>query len=193
MENLSAFEGDLEAVIGRPTEMRPFVCEGSPLRCRVFIVGFNPATAMTASFWDFWRPGYGFDKAAWFREYKRERSLQPLKPGKTRRNEVSNTRRVMDWVIAAVPRYACLETNIHALPSKDKRGLLFERRETAPFRFLLERIRPAVVVAHGEDAIAETKRLSTDAGIIPVKHFSRGWSEAAARALGAQIEAAVPA
>ena len=120
MQHLDDFEQELEALIGRPTNMRPFVCDGSPLKCRIFIVGFNPATTMKASFWDFWRSGYGFDKKAWFEAYKEERRSRPLKPGRKWRNPVSNTRRVIDWIAEAASPYDCLETNIHSLPSDDK-------------------------------------------------------------------------
>ncbi|WP_287359350.1 hypothetical protein [Mesorhizobium sp.] len=188
MKNLNDFEQGLEARVGRSTDMRPFVCNGSPLKCRVFIVGFNPATTMTASFWDFWQSGYGFDKKAWFDEYKKDRAARPLKPGKTRRNSVSNTRRVIDWITEAASPYDCLETNIYSLPSDDKNGLRQAGRDTTSFTFLLECIKPSVIVAHGEDAIREMLSLAPPAHVIPVKHFSRGWSQKAARALGEEIK-----
>lgn len=77
--------------MGRPTSLRPFVCDGSPLDCEIFIVGANAATAM-GDFWDFWLPGVGMDKAAWFAAYKAARAQKPLAPGKTRRMAVSPTR-----------------------------------------------------------------------------------------------------
>lgn len=48
---LSEFEQELRSLIGQPTDLRPFVCEGPPLACPVFIVGYNPATEMTADWW----------------------------------------------------------------------------------------------------------------------------------------------
>ncbi len=42
--DLTEFGSELEALIERPTALRPFVCDGSPLSCTVFIVGYNPAT-----------------------------------------------------------------------------------------------------------------------------------------------------
>ena len=191
MQNLDDFERQLEELIGRPTNMRPFVCEGSPLKCRIFIVGFNPATKMTASFWDFWRSGYGFDKKAWFEAYKEERRSQPLKPGKHRRNPVSNTRRVIDWITEAASPCNCFESNIYSLPSDDQRGLAQESRNIAPFKFLLKCIKPSVIVAHGDDAGREIHRLAPSSYVRCVKHFARGWSEEAARALGEEVKARV--
>lgn len=189
MQTLAEFETQLAELIGRPSDQRPFVCEGSPLDCSVFIVGFNPATTMDADFWSFWRSGSGFDKKAWLEEYKRDRAQRPLKPGKTRRNLVSNTRRVIEWIIEAAAPCRCLETNIYALPSDDKASLAEESRKTAPFRFLLETIKPSVIVAHGDDAIRETQHLAGNVTVMPVKHFSRGWSEEAARSLGQKLGA----
>src|ERR1700735_3082953 len=114
MIDLSAFESELKELIGRPSELRPFVCNGSPLECGVFIVGFNPATKMRADFWEYWRSGYGFDKEAWFKSYKEERQARPLNPGKTRRAQISNTRRVIEWIIEAASPIGCLETNIYS-------------------------------------------------------------------------------
>ena len=59
---LDEFEKQLAGVIGRPTDLRPFVCEGSPLDCDVFIVGSNPATKMEGDWWRFWRPGIWLSK-----------------------------------------------------------------------------------------------------------------------------------
>jgi hypothetical protein len=89
--------------------MRPFVCEGSPLDCQIFIVGFNPATT-NVSFWDFWRLPYGFDKKAWLPMYESEREEQ----GKKRQ---SSTRKRIERIVEAAWPLKCLETNIHAVPS----------------------------------------------------------------------------
>src|SRR5688572_31077171 len=39
---------------------RPFVCDGSPLKCKIFIVGTNSARLVEHPFFDFWDPLYGF-------------------------------------------------------------------------------------------------------------------------------------
>lgn len=177
----------MEAAIERPAATRPFVCEGSPLDCRVFIVGFNPATEMTVDFWEFWTPGYGFNKTAWFDAYKVERLNKPLPPGKTRRNTVSTTRRVIEWICEAAAPVRCLETNIYATATPDMASLEAGNRDAALFRFLVEAVKPNVIVAHGKDACREAERFSDRAKILAVPHFSRGWSELKARELGAKV------
>lgn len=187
MTPLAIFENELAALVGRPTHVRPFVCEGSPLDCEAFIVGFNPATTLTSDFWEFWRSGQGFDKAAWFNAYKKDRQDRPLKPGKTRRNAISNSRRVIEWMLEEASPVRCLETNIHAVPTEHAVDLAPEQRITEPFDFLLAKVKPRVIVAHGADAARhlQSKRLAVR--IIHVPHFSRGWSQASARELGRRI------
>jgi hypothetical protein len=107
------------------------------LECRAFIVGFNPASASDEDFWKFWDPAIGFDKAAWFQNYVRERKERPLKSGKTRRNSISNTRRVIDWIVSEASPVKFLETNIYSAPSEEAKDLAAHRRFTAPFDFLL--------------------------------------------------------
>jgi hypothetical protein len=186
---IQSFEAELTKVIGKPTDLRPFVCDGSPLECDVFIVGLNPATKMSEDFWHFWRAGHGFDKKVWFEAYKKDRQLRPLKPGKARRNAISNSRRVIDWIIDDASPAKCLETNIYSAPTEQAVDLVSEQRITRPFDYLLTKIRPRVIVVHGEDATrhVEGKSLS-GVRIIRVSHFSRGWSQESARALGQQIK-----
>lgn len=79
-----------------PTDLRPFIYEGSPLECEVFIVGLNPSSEMNIDFWEFWSTGYGFQKSRRFEKYKESRRERPIKPGMTRRLDISNSRRVIE-------------------------------------------------------------------------------------------------
>jgi len=183
---LDEFELQLSDLIGRPTDLRPFVCEGSPLNCEIFLVGFNPATTMNADFWEFWRPGYGYDKAAWFQQYVDERMAKPLKPGKTRRLPISPSRRNMECFVEGAAGARVLETNIYAAASDDMKSLDLASREIAPFRFLLDAIRPKVIVVHGKLAGEAIRRFDIPAKVIAADHhFSRKTSKETARGYGA--------
>lgn len=70
--------------------IRPFVCNGNPLKTDVLIIGFNPAT-QADDFWKYFHPITGFDKNAWLQAYQQNRT----DAGKTR---LSNTRRVIEWL-----------------------------------------------------------------------------------------------
>ena len=207
--SLREFESALRELIGKPTDFRPFVCDGSPLSCSAFIVGYNPATEMTADWWDFWDPSYGYRRDVWFEEYQRERAMRPLKPGKTRRPAVSNTRRVIDWVVDSAAPIRCLETNIYAAATDTAAALAEKQRVTAPFDFLLHTIRPRVILVHGDEAIDHLGKLSEtnltwgrdasvslggyEVWIVAEAHFGRprggqGWSAERARQLGGKLK-----
>jgi hypothetical protein len=186
--DLSAFDRRLRELIGEPTLLRPFVCQGSPLDCKAFIVGSNPATTFEADFWTFWRPGYGFDKKAWLKQYVDERGRRPLKPGKTRRSPISNTRRVIEWVLEGASPLRCLETNVFAAPAESIAELGDAQRVSEPFDFLLEAIKPDILVAHGKDAIAHLSKRHVDCSVIEAEHFSRGWSRQGALNLGQRLK-----
>ena len=180
----------MAALIGKSTVRRPFVCEGSPLACAVFLVGINPASEMSGNFWDFWSDRYGFDKRAWFERYKVERMNRPLKPGKTRRNEVSNTRKVIEWILEEAKPTKCLETNIYAKATEQARDLNERNRITAPFDYLQQQVRPKLVIAYGKDAAEHMQAQGLACELWCVKHFSRGWSKEKARSLGMKIRRA---
>lgn len=185
--SLDEFEKILAGLIGRPTNLRPFVCAGSPLTCKIFVVGFNPATEMQGDFWDYWVSGIGFNKAGWFQAYLADRKIRPLKPGKKSRPAVSNTRRCLGWIEDGAAGNPILETNIFARATATKADLALRDRSSEPFRFLFEAIKPQVIVAHGTDAHVVADQLDTNARIIKIPHLSRGWSEERAREFGRSL------
>jgi len=187
MMSLDAFKAGLTEHMRGQSALRPFVCDGSPLECRAFIVGFNPATESTADFWRFWQDDRGFDKQAWLTHYKEERQRRPLKPGQQRRLALSPSRRVIEWIIHEAHPVAVLETNIHALATATQAGLAKAHQQTDTFDFLMKSIAPAVIVTHGNKARDYVVGKGYRDKVIDVPHFSRGWSEVAARELGQRI------
>lgn len=185
---IAEFEQQLAAIVGRPTTLRPFVCSGSPLACRVFIVGLNPASPMNATFWDFWRPGVGYDKAAWMDAYVAERAKRPLKPGRTRRRKISPSRAVIECLVGELGHTTCLETNIYSTASEEFSDLSAGLRDTKVFDYLLVTLKPEVIIVHGEDAVAHVQSKAPAASVLAVPHFSRGWSHESARALGRKVK-----
>lgn len=181
MDSLRDFEEDLEARIGRPTKQRPFICNGSPLSCNVFIVGYNPATTMNEEFWDFWRDGYGFDKSGWLKAYHSSR----LDNGK---RAISNTRRVMNWIGESAASANILETNLYWVPSKRKSHLKPIDRDLENFRFLSASLNPQIIILHGIDAHKNWDDSVSSSTVIREKHFAIGYSEQRARELGKRID-----
>jgi hypothetical protein len=172
--DLDEFARELEKVIGRPTDLRPFVCEGSPLDCDVFLVGIEPATAMQADFWDFWGSD-GFDKQKWVKQYRVERA----KKGKPR---PSPTRDNIEHFVRGAAGSRVLETNISAQASEryDRKNI----PHTAAFQFLLNVIKPRVLHVHGEPAWKAIGRFNPSGKILKEYHLSYQTGEDKAFAFG---------
>ena len=83
MENIVIYNNEIELFekLKSYPDPRPFVCDGNPLECNIFIVGINPATEMEVKFEEFWNKE-GFNKQKWLEAYKIERVKAPLKNGK---------------------------------------------------------------------------------------------------------------
>jgi len=200
----STFTKALAELLNDFPKSRPFVCEGDPLACEVFIVGFNAATEMEASFEDFWSDKNGFDKKKWYEAYVKERKAKPLVPPKTRRNTISNTRQRIEWIISTSKPYSCLETNLYSKATETAKELESADRRTAIFEFLLKEIKPKVLFLHGvevrkefeklyslnltENEINECLLFNNPVRILSMPHLSRGWSKVKALETGESIK-----
>ena len=60
MYDLGEFKAGLDAYLAKGAYARPLVCEGSPLKCRSFIVGLNAATRLSNPFLCYWSNSTGF-------------------------------------------------------------------------------------------------------------------------------------
>jgi hypothetical protein len=197
------FESKLKAIMGDRPDLRPFICDGLPMECQIFIVGYNPATEMSQSFWTFWHNDTGFNKTAWFEAYKRDRREKPLKPGKTRRTLVSSTRQRIEWIVETAAPIKCLETNLYGTATETAKDLDASAQNLDVFEFLVREIAPQVILLHGSearrsmeclaglqlepDSLTDVSLGSHQAKVIAVCHLSRGWSQIKARALGGQL------
>ena len=122
----------------------PFVCDGSPLDCAVFLVGINPRS--DTDFWSCWDPIAGFQREAWLAAYLRE-------------SEFTRTRRRINALVELLP-IKCLETNVFCATSSTPKVLSREERDTRVFDFLLEAIRPRVVLVHGRPPRRHLERVT---------------------------------
>lgn len=139
MQELIEFRERLQPLISGDTS-RPFVCDGNPLDCRFFVVGFNPATTVGRDFWQYWSDETGFDKHDFMRDYRRVRKLSGARPR-------------IEAIVEQLPANWSLETNICSIPTKRASELAPGDRRTAIFQFLFEAIRPELVFAHSNDPI----------------------------------------
>lgn len=179
---LEEFEEALVSLIGKPSRLRPFVCNGSPLDCDILLVGFNPKTPLPGDYWSFWRKGFGFDKRAFEQAYTAKRRADG-------ESEASTTREVTRRLAIGAAGCKIVEANLFAKDSKDERALAKSDRDDRPFRFLLATLQPKVVVPFGRYARQGLAHMSANFEIRPVQHFSRGWGYDAAEAFGAELAA----
>ncbi|RWO81008.1 hypothetical protein [Mesorhizobium sp.] len=144
MQELSEFRERLQPLMGADTS-RPFVCDGNPLDCRFFVVGFNPATTVGRDFWQYWSNEAGFDKYEFMRDYLRVKKLRGARPR-------------IEAIVEQFPSNWCLETNICSVPTKQASDLASRDRRTAIFEFLFEAIRPELVFVHSNEPIEFFRR-----------------------------------
>ena len=69
MVTLSEIVNAIRELTGKHPEERPFLCEGSPIGCDIFLVGINPGT--DTPFWDYLDTHYGCHKQDWIQDYLR--------------------------------------------------------------------------------------------------------------------------
>ena len=105
--SLKTFREELQRLM--PNEMaRPFTCDGSPLECRIFVVGLNSATQLEYPFFArYWNDVYGFDRETFERDYQCVRE----KRSSTRRRGKSPTRQRIEYFVKGAFPVPCLETN----------------------------------------------------------------------------------
>jgi len=149
MSALADFRVGLESLALDPDD-RPFLCSGSPLECRAFVVGFNPATTVPGGFWQFWSDETGYDREAFMRAYLATRSLRGGRPR-------------IEAISGALPKAACLETNILSLPTAKASDLAASRKTTAVFEYLFDKVRPQIVFLHSNGPIAYLERATGSA------------------------------
>lgn len=137
------FKSNLQKIIGSRTMERPFVCDGFPMECDIFIVGINPATSLKKDYWSFWQDDR-FDRDKWMQQYEEERKDKHFK--------ISPTRKKINYLVEQVFReYKCLETNVYTAATPNIAVLKEEQKKTDVFSFLVRCIQPKAMFIHGKD------------------------------------------
>ena len=138
---LEKFREGLEPLMPIP-EARPFTCTGSPLECRLFIVGLNSATQLKRDFFRrYWRDDRGFRRDVFEGDYSHMRKEQRKRP-------VSPTRQRIEAFVEGACPVPCLETNIYAVPTEREPKLESKYKNTKIIEYLMKTIRPAGIFVH---------------------------------------------
>jgi len=128
-------------------EVRPFLCEGSPIGCKIFLIGINPSTPI--SFWPYWSLEYGCKKKEWLNQTRLHYNYR-LPP----------TRKRIEMLFDILSPYRCLETNIYYMRSQELQLLAREKRDPQFCYYLIEKIAPKIIFVHGNEAIKHLEKLA---------------------------------
>jgi hypothetical protein len=133
---------------------RPLVCDGSPLTCRVFVVGYNPATSFTTPFANHWSSDWGFIREKFLEDFRHQRNQHDKLRGTRARLEI-----IADQFKNNFGRNSILEANIFSKPTARAKELA--TGDKTIFKFLMETVRPIIVLVHGRKTFHHFKRLCT--------------------------------
>ena len=188
-EDIEAFDKRLRSLTGEAPEARPFLCDGVPFGCKVFLVGINPGKS--SAFWPHWSTQGGCDKQGWLTDYL------------STHGRFSPTRARIERLFAAIAPIRCLETNVYPIPSPREVNLAKSDRDSRVFDYLLESLRPAVLFVHGNTAVKYMARLLDEDlplgefvqvshrgrsfDVIAGYHLSYQWSYAKVESLGREL------
>ncbi|MDN7577450.1 hypothetical protein QZM25_33075 [Burkholderia contaminans] len=180
MDSLNDFADALLSLIGPGDRVRPFVCDGSPLTCSVFIIGTNPASSLAEQFWTYWDDSTGFDK---------DRFMQAYSDSRRRRGKavVSQTRNALEVLVKSCAPLRCLETNVFGEATATQAELLAaptQGRSVLPF--LVDAIKPKWIIAHGLVAGKAAAPYENSAHVVHLPHL-RKCAHADLRRLGRRI------
>ena len=124
---------------------RPFVCEGSPYECQIFLVGINPAfSGFKGSFWQFWDNDSGFNLTAWLNSFKLLRRAE----GKS---ELTRTRAMIEHLRKELKgrQISLLDLNLYLKPTPRANFLTADDKNTEVFWFIVNEIKPRLIYLHG--------------------------------------------
>lgn len=143
-EKLKDFMEQVKATYSSGIGGRPFVCDGNPFKCDVFLVGLNPVTESSGDFWDYWNDSIGFMKSKWEQTYVLSRNGI---------NKYSPTRRRIEVIRNSIG--PCLDTDIYPYFAKNWKTFKNKYGTSKPpdtCRAILAEVRPKAVFVYGKPA-----------------------------------------
>jgi hypothetical protein len=143
MDALKGFADELRKLAKPGEQLRPFVCDGSPLDCSVFIVGSNRAARLASEFWKYWDDVRGLDKARFLSEYGNYRRSR----GK---DEIAHWRHALEVLVKSCAPLPCLETNVFGVEANTRDEVLAAPTQGVNILpYLVDTIKPRWIIAHG--------------------------------------------
>lgn len=146
MISLGEIDRQIRRLTAESASCRPFLCDGSPIGCEVAQVGINPSTL--TPFWRFWNSKSGCNKDGWIEDYK------------SRNGRLLPTRDRIEVLCCSLEPLRCLELNLSHHYAKSEAELSKEQlADTAVFDYMLQAIKPRLLVVHGNKPIRHLERV----------------------------------
>ena len=140
-ERLDAFRASLKInLTGRDNRSHPFMCDGSPLDCKLFVVGLNAATKLSRPFWTYWDQS-GLQKKKFIEDYVAQRG------------HLRGARRRIELIADGVGYQRTLDTNIYFHSTRTAKELRRIHKDHRVFEFIFKGIKPKIMLAHGRQAV----------------------------------------
>ena len=168
-------------------KVRPFICSGSPLNCKIMMVGYNPAREVNLDVFDtdIWHDDIGFDRESFAEHYDIASYNDDLQ---WNRNHIFQQN-----LIDEISNHPVIETYLYSVITAKKTLLSPQHKHTHLFDWLYGILKPVLIITQNMDVIKyfereANKTLVTNTFnaityrdlhcvILPISHLSKKWND----------------
>lgn len=168
-------------------KVRPFICSGSPLNCKIMMVGYNPAREVNLDVFDadIWDDDMGFDRESFAEHYDIASYNDDLQ---WNRNHIFQQN-----LIDEISNHPVIETYLYSVITAKKTLLNPQHKHTHVFDWLYGILKPVLVITQNIDVIKYFEREANKTlvrntfnaiiyrdlhcVILPISHLSKKWND----------------
>lgn len=179
-------------------KVRPFICSGSPLNCKIMMVGYNPAREVNLDVFDadIWHDDVGFDRESFAEHYDIASYNDDLQ---WNRNHIFQQN-----LIDEISNHPVIETYLYSVITPKKTLLSPQHKHTHVFDWLYGILKPVLVITQNIDVIKYFEREANKTlvrntfnaityrdlhcVILPISHLSKKWNDTEMYHLKAEID-----
>lgn len=179
-------------------KVRPFICSGSPLNCKIMMVGYNPAREVNLDVFDadIWNDDMGFDRESFAEHYDIASYNDDLQ---WNRNHIFQQN-----LIDEISNHPVIETYLYSVITAKKTLLSPQHKHTHVFDWLYSILKPVLVITQNIDVIKYFEREANKTFvrntfnaiiyrdlhcvILPISHLSKKWNDTEMYHLKAEID-----
>ena len=168
-------------------KVRPFICSGSPLNCKIMMVGYNPAREVNLDVFDtdIWHDDIGFDRESFAEHYDIASYNDDLQ---WNRNHIFQQN-----LIDEISNHPVIETYLYSVITAKKTLLSPQHKHTHLFDWLYGILKPVLIITQNMDVIKYFEREANKTlvrntlnaityrdlhcVILPISHLSKKWND----------------